>query len=181
MKKLFALALVGSLLVMSGLFAGQITDKAARASDVYQLRKELVYAASHKLLGSAAISSATVYLTIVSTPTAIVNGAFVTLTATSTVSFSSTTSVAASKYCLFAIGIEADGSYVTKQSDIVAYDKDLVLPLFDQGTTLIGQLKIVCDADGVFTPGTTSVTDASITATITNLAGLPLSLTVNQR
>ena len=136
MKKIFIIALIAMVAIPFAIMASEITANGSHAIDVQQLREELVYSANHKLESSAGIGSATVYLTVTGTPIAVVSNEFVTLATANTIEFSSpTTTVGNSKFCLFAIGVQADGSYVTKQSPIVSYDTNLVLPMFDAGTT----------------------------------------------
>lgn len=183
MNKLFII-IVSLLMVCSIASAELITDKGAKPQDSYQLMKELIYNSNHKLMGSAGLGSATTYITVTGTPVAIVEGEFVTLTATSTVSFSTPYStVAAGKVCAFSVGVTSAGDYVTKQSKIVDATGSVVLPLFDTGTTLIGAVTVSPDSDGEFIPNTTVVTAAwaSGTATIENLSNYPLSFDINLR
>ena len=165
------------------LYAGEITERAAKTSDIYQLRKELAYKADHKVFGSAEIGSATVYLTVVATPTAVVNNEFVTLTATNTISFSSGhTALGDGEQCYFGLCVDSAGAYSTIQGPIVTNANYLKVPMPSTGYTMIGLVKVVADNPGVFTPNTTSVAaPASATITLTNVHGLPISLDLSRR
>ena len=169
--------------LISSAYADLITANGSKAQDRYQLMKELIYNSNHRLLGSAGIGSATTYLTVTGTPTAVVENKFVTLVATNTISFSNpTVTVGNSEKCIFAVGVQADGSFVTKQGNISKYANNLVMPMFDSGTTTIGKVLIESDSDGSFVPNTTSVAAwGSGTVTITNLSNLPVSLDVDIR
>lgn len=183
MKRTLFVTLAILAVLVSSLYAGQITERAASISDVYQLRKELAYKADHVLLGSAGVSSATTYLTVTGTPVAIVDNTHVTLVATNTISFSSGhISLGNSEQCYFGLCTDSSGAFTTIQGPIVTDANYLTVPMPETGYTMIGTVKVVCDNPGVFIPGTTSVAaPASATITIANVYGLPISLNLNRR
>lgn len=184
MKRFFFIpVLLLMVSLISLVYGGEITERAAKPGDVFQLRKELAYHAGHKLLGSAGISSATTYLTVTNTPVAIVDNEFVTLTATNTLSFTSGhTSLGDGEMCYFGVCVDGSGDYSTIQGPITTTANYLKVPMPVSGKTMIGLVKVVCTDPGVFVPGTTSVAaPASATITITNVHSLPISLNLRRR
>lgn len=185
MKRFVAIPLIVLLFTvfLAPLYAGQITERAAKPYDVYQLRKELVYTANHVTLSAAGVGSATTYMTVTNTPVVVVNNTHVTLTATNTIEFSSGhIALDDAEMCYFGLCADSSGDYSTIQGPIVTNSAYLKVPMPDTGKTLIGLIKVVCDNPGVFTPNTTSVAaPASATITISDVYTLPVSLDMSPR
>lgn len=183
MKRFVAIALVMLMAFFASLYAGRITERAAKPYDVYQLRKELVYTANHVALGAAGVGSATTYLTVTNTPVVVANNTHVTLTATDTIEFSAGhIALDDAEMCYFGLCADSSGAYTTIQGPIVTNSAYLKVPMPETGKTLIGLVKVVCDDPGVFTPNTTSVAaPASATITISDVYTLPVSLDLSPR
>lgn len=179
------IALVAILACALVVYAGQITPNGANQSDVYQLMSELVYAVNNKCLTTPTLAinaGAKEKFDTTANFTAVNSGVLNAVTASAAQTFTApVTTIPASKRAIFAIGVKADDSVVTKQSRVVDFDNQLVIPKFPEGTAIIGTIKVVTAADGQFVPNTTLLDDASCTITITNMHSLPLSLDVKAR
>lgn len=179
------IALVAILACALVAYGGQITPNGMNQADVYQLMSELVYAVNNKCLTTPTLgvnAGAKAKFDTTANFTAVNSGVLNAVTASAACTFSTPiTTIPASKRAIFAIGVTAADAVVTKQSAVVSYDHQLVIPKFPEGTALIGTIKVVAAADGQFVPNTTALDDASCTITITNMHSLPLSLNVKAR
>lgn len=183
MKKLMVVLMLVVLAVTA--FAGTITPNSNDARDQYQILKELVYAVNNKALSSAVIAinaGAKAKFDTTGNYTVVNNGVLNAVASNTAHTFTAPVSAIPAGYRgVFIIGAKADDSIVTKQSRSVLYDHQLVTPMLADGVAPIGLIKVAVDSDGIFTPNTTLLDDASCTVTITNLHSLPLSLDVKTR
>ena len=80
----------------------------------------------------------------------------------------------------FFLGLNAAGTafaYISNPPNTAAVSQDeTLLPAFDDGVTIVGILKVTIAAGYVFTPGTTLLGAAHVTAAYTNVSVLPNSL-----
>ena len=80
----------------------------------------------------------------------------------------------------FFLGMNAAGTayaYISNPPNTAAASQDgTLIPAFDDGVTIVGILKITLAAGYVFTPGTTLLGAAGVTAAYTNVSMLPVSL-----
>jgi len=166
-------------------FGGQITERAMKPQDHFQWMKDVVHAVNNRSLGSAGIainSGAKAKFDLGNDIVVINSGVFNSVGASTANTFDAPVAVVpASKRCLFIVGVNASDEVITKQSPVVSYDHQLVLPLLPEGVAPVALIKVVVAADGIFTPNTTALDNTSCTITLTNIAQTPVSLDVNQR
>lgn len=107
------------------------------------------------------------------TTTYIVDGVFKTKAALSAQAFTAGhTPVPPSTTCYFVVGLNAGGTVKTFQGGCRA-GKVGKLPELEDGYTPIGIIKIVTNGSTTFTPGTTALDAAGVTATYTDVSVLP--------
>lgn len=179
---LLVLAIVSLCLVASG---DQITERAMKPQDHFQWMKDVVHAVNNRSLSSAGIAinaGAKAKFDLVNGITIINSGVINAVGSSTGNTFDSpVVTVPAGKRCLFVVGVNASDEVITKQSRVVSYDHQLVLPLLPEGVAPVASIKVVAAADGVFVPNTTALDNASCTITLTNISHTPVSLDVNQR
>jgi len=183
MKNLFILAFV-ALVSVSVAYGGLITANSNDAVDIYQLRRELVYAVNNKCLSSAGLkfnATASAKLETANAITTVHSGVLNAVAAVSSFTFSATTAIPAGKRAYIVVGVNSSDVFSTIHGVPVTYDHQLVVPMPAEGIAPVGLVKIVVGSDGIFTPNTTGLDDASCTVTITNLHSLPLSLDMKPR
>lgn len=173
------------LLIGGAAYAGSLTALGNSPVDMQQFREDIVYAVNNKTLADPDIgynSSSKANLELGNSITVICAGKFNAVTASNTLTFSSGhATVPASSKCIFAFGVDADDDFYTKQSPIVTYDHQLVIPKFDDGIAMLGTVKVESNSSGAFIPNTTAMDDSDLTVTFTDYYNLPLSLNINQR
>jgi hypothetical protein len=183
-NRLLIAVLFVTLVVVGSVYADLITAQGSKAQDVYQLQKELVYAVNNKSLTSAALkfnATAPAKLETASACTVVNSGLFNSVAAVSSFTFSATTQIPAGKRGYIIVGVNSSDVFSTVHSPAVTYDHQLIVPMLAEGIAPVGLIKVIAAADGVFTPNTTLLNDASCTITISNLHSLPLSLDVKDR
>ena len=124
--------------------------------------------------GGLAVTTAKEKFKTVNTITYLINGLFLSKTATDNLVFSSGhTALAASQSCLFGVWLDASGNVTTTQGPIVNSGDPCPVPPTPASRALIGLIKVVCTSAGAFTPGTTLTDATGVTTTFINAAIMP--------
>lgn len=103
------------------------------------------------------------------------NGIFRSKAATDNVAFTAGhTAVAPSKACLFAVWINSGGTFSSTQGPIVDAGDPCPVPSQNTAsTTLVGLIKVTTNSSTTFTPGTTGLGAAGVTAAYSDCSLMP--------
>ena len=177
MKRLLvALMLLCSLVQV---YAGEITGQGITQKDLYEYLNDTTYALNNGTLSDMGVVASGVYIVIGAGGAYMVNGQVYTSTATTTGTFTAGhDALAASEKCIFTVGLNTSGTIVTTQSEIVPSTSDDPSVPRPASIAPIARLEIQTNSTGVFTPNTTSLAAASVTATFADYAHKALSLTI---
>ena len=132
---------------------------------------------SYKSYGAAGLATGTNTGTFKTTATLSYtnNGAFKSKSATDNLAFSSGhKAVPAGSACAFSVWIDAAGAVTTTQGNIVGSGETCsIAPAAGTNVTFVGYIKVTTNASTTFTPGTTGLGAAGITAAYQDCAVMP--------
>lgn len=142
----------------------------------YAANKNFVFNAA----GLAQQAGGTATYKTVNTVKYVIANAYKTVAAAGTQAFSAATPViAVSSSCAFLVQVDGSGTLSTKAGTVVAAATGSVIPPPDAGKAVIGIINVATDGTHTFTPGTTALDAAGITATYTDAVAfiIPPTLT----